>query len=57
MTATLTKLSPGAGAERLKRRAAILIDIRGGDEYARVRGFGGLAKLLAVTPWNRTEPA
>lgn len=48
MTATLTTLTPKALAERLSRRAAVLVDIREPDEFARRHIKGALSRPLSA---------
>ncbi len=47
MTAALTPISASELAERLKRRQAVLVDIREADEYAREHVDGALAAPLS----------
>ena len=48
MTTTLTSLSPGDVAERLKAHRAVLVDIRDRDEFARRHVRGALSRPLAA---------
>lgn len=48
MTATLTTLTPKALADRLSRRAAVLVDIREPDEFARRHIKGALSRPLSA---------
>lgn len=48
MTSTLTSLTPGDVAERLKARRAVLVDIREPDEFARRHVRGALSRPLAA---------
>ena len=47
MTPTLTPLSPGDVAERLKARRAVLVDIREPDEFARRHVRGALSRPVS----------
>ena len=48
MTSTLTTLTPEALADRLSRRAAVLVDIREPDEFVRRHIKGALSRPLSA---------
>jgi len=58
MTAKLTPLPPSRVAERLKDGRAVLVDIRGPDEFARRHIRGAVSRPLssAQTPRLEAEP-